>query len=314
MALSPPADRNVYRPSGRVNWLSLLQGVLMGAIGALVVGGLMTLLQYVGFYLIIVVPCAAGLAIGGLTYAIVKQTHCRSRFLAALLGVFLGAVGYFGHFQIALANEIGWQHWWRVDILPFYIHFRMQVDTVGEVGQDAKEANSVQNWLLGIAELLIMCGFGAGVALQQAGKPYAEGGRAWMTSISAECPLGSSIPIVGALRERATQALEEAAGPAVTTDPGYCKVDFWMCPLSRDPERDEPMFLTVAEFGPPDGNGVRKSEAVIQMWEIDPAEVVAFARKLPVLADWLRGTSTAAAVVADGTALPLNPQSAKVGS
>lgn len=320
MALSPPADRIAYRPSGRVQWLSLIQGTVMGAIGALFVAGAMMGLQYVGFYLIILVPCLAGAAIGGLAYGVVQQTHCRSRLIAALLGVFLGAVGYLGHFHLAMLSQFGWDLWWRVDALPWYIVFRMNVDTIGEVGKDAAEANPIGNWLLGLAELALMCGIGAAIAVERARKPYAEGGRTWMTSVSAELPLGASIPIVGALRERALADLEAAVMPAQTTDPGFCKADFWMCPLDRDPERDEPMFLTVAEFGPADGNGNRKSEAVIQLWEIDPAEVVAFARRLPVLTDWLRGGSsgapaaTVAAAAVETQSAELNPQSAEAGS
>jgi hypothetical protein len=298
MAFSPPADRDVYRPSGRVRWLTFIQGTVMGAIGALFVAGAMMLAWRVGFYLIILVPIVGGLAIGGLAYGVVGQSHCRSRVLAAMLGIFLGAMGYLGYFHLAFLSQFGWHNWSRLDVLPHYIAFRMQNDQVGEVGKDAKQANSVENWLLGGAEFLLMCGFGAGFAVTRAQKPYAEGGRTWMKSRSAECPLGLSIPIVTALRERNTAAIEQAVVPAQSNTEGYCGLAFWMCPLDRDPQRDEPMFLSVSEYGLPDSNGGRKSEAVVQLWRIEPAEVVAFARKLPALTDWLReGTANAPATV-----------------
>ncbi len=288
MPQAASVDREVYRPSGRWRPVTLLWGGLMVTGAGLLVSAALALCSYYGFYFLILMPMLGGLLAGLLGILVVRQAHCRNRLLAGLLGLMIGVVAYLGNYHVDMLRFIGFDNWHRVDALPHYIWFRWQVDTVGKPGQNHGPPWWVMNMIISIVEVGCMGGISASLAWGAAGKPYAEGAGCWMTNKTAQCPAGASAAIVAALDQHSSESLQAAVQPMFSDTDGYCQLEVWMCPRHRDPERDEPMLLTVSEFGPANKDGQRKSAAVARLWTIEPAEMVILARQLPVLATWLQ--------------------------
>lgn len=293
MALVHPIDRDVYRSTGRVRLFSLFSGAVMATLAGLLISVLMALLSAVGFYFILLVPLVAGMLAGYLSTLVVKQSHCRNVLLASLLGALVGAVAYLGHYHFEMLRVAGFEHWHRVDVLPEYIWARWHVDTI---------RNSPPwfplNVTISVGEFVLMSAFAAYFAFEAARRPYSEVGLCWMTSQGIIAPSGAGRPLAEALNTKSPEAIAAAILPDVTTTPletavpdGYSQYDFWMCPPARDPERADDIYLTITEFAAPDKEGNRKQTAVAHLWTLEPAEVVLFAKTLPVLAEWLKGST-----------------------
>ncbi|MBI1347746.1 hypothetical protein GC163_15835 [bacterium] len=292
MALKPPPDRAVYSTSGRVRFFSFLWGVFMGSIAALAVSAAMMGLQYIGFYLLILVPLAAGFAVGGLAMLIVRQSHCRNWLLAGIIGFGMGTLTYLGHYHLDMLSNAGWEHWHRVDILPDYMMMRWEVDTIGDVGKAHGPPNYYMNMIMSAVEWLMMACIAAGMAATAGNKPYAESARCWMVSKSVKFQAGSALAAAQALVTRSHPELIAALVPLETEEPGYAQAEFWICPPHRNSEGDEPVYLTLTEFGPPNKDGNRKSSHVLKFWQLDPPEIAAFIQKFPFLMEWISGGDT----------------------
>jgi hypothetical protein len=281
MALKAPADRPVYTNSGYVRVLPLMWGACMGTAASVFISAAMMGLQWVGFYLVIMVPALAGFAVGGLAMLVVYQSHCRNWLLAGCMGFAMGCLSYLGYYHLDLLNQVGYDKWQRVDVLPFYINARWENDTIGKVGQDGGVPNYWMNMAMSVFEILMMGGISGAMAMSAGGKPYAERARCWMSKSAFKCQVGSSVAIAQALVSKTTDALPAAIIPSESDDPGYNECELWFCPPHRDPEGDEPIYFTMTEHGPANKEGNRASTAVVQCWQLEPREIAAFAQPFP---------------------------------
>gem|GEM_PF-6226253 len=303
MALKPPADRAVYSTSGRVRFFSFVWGACMGSVAALAVSAAMMGLQYIGFYLLIVVPLAAGFVVGGLAMLVVRQAHCRNWLLAGIIGFGMGTLTYLGHYHLDMLSNFGWANWHRVDFLPDYMLMRWEVDTIGDVGKAHGPPNFYMNMVMSAVEWLMMACIAAGMAATAGNKPYAESAHCWMVSKQVKFQAGSGLAAAQALVTRSLSDLTTALVPLETEEPGYTVAEFWACPPDRNPDGEEPVYLTLTEFGPPNKEGHRKSSHVLKFWQIDPPEIAAFVQKFPFLMEWLSGTETTETAGSDATGL-----------
>jgi hypothetical protein len=281
MPIAPPADRAVYHNSGRVRLMSLVWGAVMGTSLSLLVSAAMMGLSMVGFYIIGLVPMAAGMAVGGLAMLVVYQSHCRNWMLAGALGFCMGVLGYLGYYHLDMLRHVGFDNWHRVDATPAYIQIRWENDTIGKPGRQGGAPNYWVNVILSFGECAAMAAFGAILAMRAGEKPYAETAQCWMNKSKFKCPAGSSAAITQALTNRSTTELAAAMTPSLSDDPGFNQCEFWSCPPHRDPEGAEPVYLSMTEHGPANKDGNRAEVQAIVYWQLEPAEVTVAAKAFP---------------------------------
>lgn len=304
MPIPVPSDRAVYSNSGRVRINSLVWGAATGAFLSLVVSAAMMGLGWIGFYFIIMVPAAAGMAVGGLANLVVYQSHCRNWMLAGALGFFMGVMAYLGYYHLDMLTHVGFQNWHRVDVLPAFIEIRWQNDVIGKPGQNGGAPGYVMNMLLFLFEGGMMACIAAAIAKNAGSKPYAETARSWMNKVLFRCPAGSSGPIAEALAARSTTNLAAVLVPSQNDDAGYNQCELWHCPPHLDPDREEPIYLSMSELGPPNKDGQRATVPVVSLWQLDAAELAVVGKAFPAEMAIVYGLFDAAEPDGDAPAAP----------
>jgi hypothetical protein len=156
------------------------------------------------WYWVIVLPGLAGLALGGVLYAVVAWSHCRNRWLAVTVAVASGLVAYLGYYEICLLERLPPGLPADVDSLPEYISFRMQTDVaedVGkpQVGQQPKKPSAFLNWSGFGLELLMVVGWAVGLPWRRASRAYSVELGQWMRRDKALLLANSSKPFLDAL-------------------------------------------------------------------------------------------------------------------
>lgn len=185
----PDEPAETYQPSGKARWDVLLSWFLL----ILVINVLMAVVLYgvfaVGLYIIGLAPVLAALPSLFALRGIVGLAHCRSPFLAGLLGVIAGLLLYLGSFCVGMSDASGFD---GVVDLPNYINHRMHTDVQEDFprrsgGHTVTSAPSL-NWMTFGLELLFVCGvlaWGAGV---RADRAYCETCGTWMTATTVTLP------------------------------------------------------------------------------------------------------------------------------
>ena len=79
----------------------------MAGIAAIAMAWCLSMAFRNGFYLILIAPFLAALAIAGVWYLVLTWSHCRNKVVATLASVALGLLLYFGYYHICLLQLIG---------------------------------------------------------------------------------------------------------------------------------------------------------------------------------------------------------------
>ena len=193
----------------------------------------------------------------------------------------MGLMAYLGYYHLDMLRHIGFDNWYRFDMLPMYVDLRWQNDAIGKPGQNGGLPNYWINLALWLFEAGGMAFMSASIAQGAGRKPYAESSRCWMSKETFKCPAGSSTDIVSGLLKRQSSTLATLIVPSQTDDPGFNSCDLWYCPPHRDPERDEPVFLSMTEHGPANNEGQRAMAPIIVLWELSPDELEVFTKAFP---------------------------------
>lgn len=125
-AFARPDDRNVYRPSGRVNWALFLPGAALTLGTAALMALALAYLGTRGWHIILFAPLLLVAPAAFALYGAVRVGHCRNPLLAGLLGVVVGLIVGVGHYHAELVIRTGPVALSRVDLLPEWINFQMQ--------------------------------------------------------------------------------------------------------------------------------------------------------------------------------------------
>jgi hypothetical protein len=270
-----------YCWSGRVRFGRFLMLALMVLACAATMAWVLHLCSRWGWYLVVIAPIIAALPVAGLMNAAVAGGHCRNPVLAALVGLVAGLIVSPGHYQADIAAMAGWEHVYRLDILPRYLEFRMNTNVFvdvarggNQVGAGPDQVGVIFNWVLFAVETLIACGCIMGVGIQRSRKAYAEEEGRWMERAVGFCQAGVGAPVAEALRTGRLGDLREALVPMDDSDNAFCELILEYCPPGDDASARGPAFLTINEVMLVTGkaNG-RKETALARQWQIDPRDV-----------------------------------------
>lgn len=109
---------------------------------SLALAAALTGLFHIGFYLIVLMPIFAGIAVAASVYWGIRLGQCRNRWLGLALGLLCGCIVYFGYYYIDMVASAGPQAVLRPDWLPSYIAFRIQNDVVLPTDNAGANANA----------------------------------------------------------------------------------------------------------------------------------------------------------------------------
>jgi hypothetical protein len=291
-------SRRVYQPSGRVNWFRFLAGLLLAGAAALVMACALYFAFEQGIYLIFIAPILAALPVMGVWFLVLSGSHCRNKTLAMIYSIALALLLFFGYYYFGLLRLVGLQNAHRVDLLPSYVHLRLQTDVV----RDARLPQPAQPQQPGPVEFgfnafafggesLILVGLFIAVGMSCVSRAYCEDCRKWMDRETLRLPAGKATELwraldrgdSGQVRQLLTQtSRKESVSGAVTIE---------CCPTCSAEGRPTPVFFSVGDV-PVAGTRVRlltrlgwlfkprfvpRVQHVTRHVALEPREVVALA-------------------------------------
>jgi len=226
--------RNVYVPSGNLNWFRFLTGLLLSAATAGLMACCLFFAYQKGLYFMLIAPILASLPAIGVWYLALTQAHCRNKRIAGIASVALALLLYFGYYYLGLLQIVGLRHADRVDLLPQYIHLRIKTDVLREAhmpqaAQPKKPGvvDEVFNWFFFGSELIIVVALFAGTGVTRASRAYCECCGKWMERETLKLPSGQGAELWSALergdaanvrRALANTSRKEAAAGSVTVE------------------------------------------------------------------------------------------------
>lgn len=155
----------------------------------------LTGLFHVGFYLIVLVPIIAGVAVAASVYWAIRLGKCRNRWLGMILGVVCGGVVYFGYYYIDMVLAAP-QALLRPDALPSYIAFRIQNDVTLPTDAPNANANAKPFWplnaLMFAMELGLLLWLPGVVGFRAASRAFDESQERWAEPAHTTIAYGQS--------------------------------------------------------------------------------------------------------------------------
>jgi len=154
-------ERQRYKPSGRIFLPFFLPLSALVYFSALVVGIVLSILFFSGYYFVGVAAFVAGLLMAGLVFGAARFGRCRNPWAALFLGASAGLLVYVFHYYVCMVAEVGV---FSPSLLPDYIAFRMENDVLRDAVQSEDTVPTTPagieiafNWfLLGVEALALM--------------------------------------------------------------------------------------------------------------------------------------------------------------
>ncbi len=300
--------RNSFQSSGRVNWVRFLPFAALAWIVSAMLAVFLSMLFKWGVYFVLIVPLILALGAGGMVLLAVHQGHCRSRFIAVVLGVLAGVTLYLGYYYASMVQDLGMEYAGRIELLPKYIAFRMRTQVIRDTHTPDDERHKRKpdafshgsNWVFFALEFGFVLVFSTGGAFRRAGKPYCEKCQLWtkreITRFKPELGPG----FVEALRQSAVQSLaalftspQKAAVPNTMVALDYCPS------LKSGQSTDCTVYLSVKQVSENAKGAVldqfdqAKGKVLARQVQINPEEMPALLPGFAVL-ETVTGTTAAA--------------------
>jgi hypothetical protein len=171
-----------------VDWVRFTPLFLLAAATSAVGAVLLHLLLIWGFYFIMVMPILAGLGVAVMVRFAVANGHCRSRLAGTLTGLVCGLMLYLGYYYVGMVSALGARAAGQIQLLPRYIHFRLNTDVSRDVGSPKREDEDrppragrfyLNLFAFGF-EFLAVAAITTLAGHHRARKPYCEGCKRWM--------------------------------------------------------------------------------------------------------------------------------------
>ncbi|AMV38556.1 hypothetical protein [Planctomyces sp. SH-PL62] len=210
--LEPP---DVYRPSGRIDFLRLIPRLVAGGIVALVMA-VALLLTEGGFYFYLITPLILAVPVFGMVWVVVRGGRCRNRGFAGFVGMALAFVYYAGYWElsylanvvshgpgmVALTEAVG-----GLPGLPGYVAFRCKTSRPVDVGrgganQAARPPGAVDVIFNGVffgMETLLIAGAAIAIGRSSASRVYSERLRRWASSTECSLPIAATDGVLAAV-------------------------------------------------------------------------------------------------------------------
>ena len=303
--------RTYYQCSGRVDWGRFLPWLALLLLGSAVMAVLLTVLFFVGYYLILIVPLLAALAVAGLARLAVGKGHCRSAWLAAAAGCLAGIVLYFGYFYAGMVYTLGPEVAGQLNLLPAYIKYRMATQVTRDIHDSRKDrevspprsGGIVLNWFLFAGETALVLGLTSVGAFRRARKPYCETCQCWLSRDLTQFEPSKDVELLRALETSSPRALASLCStPTFTTLPNTT-LALETCPSLKDGRsRDCPAFVSLKNITTAPNGAVldpfetSKGKLLVRAVQLESSELPALAPRFSFL-EPLVGRSAVAALV-----------------
>jgi hypothetical protein len=290
-------ERPRYTSGFGVSWLRL-PILLLAAPAAAAVAWLLHFLFVHGFYLIMVVPLFAALALAGIMFGLVAAAHCRNRWLAGLVGLLAGLTAYLGYYQLCLNDFAPPDAQWRVDVLPRFIEARIRTDVAIDVGRGdnagQKKPFVFMNVVTFVMELLFVAIAPAAAAVGRAGRAYSPEAGRWLAQEMRLLPGGFGPQVRLALEDGSLAEFVASAPPPGHPQLGSRIILEYVAAPGVSP-LDHPVYLTVTRGSTGRTRiGAGPLGKVLRQVALEPAEVFALRPLFPQLNRLLGGEEPAA--------------------
>ncbi len=185
--------RGVYLPTGRIAFDRFFILSLLTLASALFMAFLLDQAFVHNVYYIILMPILAALGVLPFLLSAIGFGHCRNRLFALVLAIIASIVVYIGSYEFGLIREIGFENVREIQLLPSYIHYRMQTD----VSEDHPGLNRDQspepgmNWFKLALEQLCVMALLVPAAYRRADRAFCEKCKRWKSRALAFFPSGS---------------------------------------------------------------------------------------------------------------------------
>lgn len=283
--------RKQYRPDGRMRWSRLPVLVLFPLLVAVAGAILLNVLFVVGWYFVLIVPMAVGALVASSVYLGVHWSHCRKPWLAMMIGLAMGLVTYLGYFHVGMVTTFGMPAH-RVDLLPWYVKFRMATDVQQDAGrpnQGPAKPDLFMNWFTFLYELAIIAGMSAEVARRHAMRGYDPKHQCWLKKELIVFPLGTLDALTKALETNQTAEFCQTHRVTGDNPQASCQTTLeYTCSDEVSP-LECPIYLTATEHPVRSELGAifRRSKMLIQR-EITREEALDFQSQFTVFDQTLR--------------------------
>jgi hypothetical protein len=276
-------QRPRYQPSGQVDGGRFLPcAFLTLACGLVTACGLL-----LGFrqshYWFVLFPVLAGLATGGVAFWAVRAGRCRNRLVAITLGALAGMCIYFGYFHLDFLCRTGFHNVARLDLLPAFIHWRMQTDLYISESQRLRLSQPTLNWICFAIDASISIVVVAVLALLRARQAYCEHCGAWMQRLHVLAPPQAAAAFEQALATGSFETLPPLGQvPKGSTDP-RTGIDVKYCAGLADLTSCCVAYLTVTNLSQQSSSDVRRGMVLCWQRSLSHEELLTLADKLPDL-------------------------------
>jgi hypothetical protein len=276
-----PDDRNVYRPSGRVNWAIFLPGAVLALVVAVLMAVALAFLGTWGWHIIIFAPLMLVLPAVGVLVGAVRLGHCRNPMLAIVLGVAVGLIVGVGHYHAELVLLEGPEFLSRVDLLPENVNLHMQHQVIRDVGHDQPKNKKgpdtvgiIFNWFFLAFEVVLCVGIGAAAGGFTARRVYDESRACWAVPGKQEFHLSTGAMLATALANRTPEGIEKALSQTqFAKAEGYSKVEIYRTStFNHFGDWEDCYYLTVTQYNPKDKNGMQTHADLVKGWQLFPDE------------------------------------------
>lgn len=298
MSIDSLAQRPTYQRSGKVRWGRLLFLLPIPLAVALAMGAVLCWAFLSGWYYLIVTPLVAALPVAAACFLTVGCSHCRSVFVAALLGATIGAVMYLGYFHAHLVSLDGPAAIHRVDVLPRFVQWRMQSDVEIKVGRPAKAPEPTRNWFNFALELVAIASMVGLLSAYRATQGYCEACGQWMRMGLQLAPPGTAQKVAEYLAAGQLAELPAIApGGAILGKSSMIKVE--SCRRAGQAETCR-AYLTLQETDPGGVFSRSQTQKILSGGQISQEELGWLSRSIPGLAPLAPPGFAAAAKTAAG--------------
>lgn len=246
------AERSQYTPDGQMAW-SRLPLLALPIVTALLTGLLLAWLFHAGWYLLFLTALLAAGIVCCSTWLTVHLLRCRIPKLAAFIGLLAGSVAYLSYFYFDMVAQFGPNAIARVDMVPEYIHLRMQNDVQEDVGgglpnRKARKPNVMMNWFTFGYEALMIVGCAVEVARRAAWRAWDPKLNCWMKREDVRINAGGQVALTDALQnERLDDFLRRFRPVAMAGQTTVCSLTLEYTDHGTTSPLERPVYLSAVE-------------------------------------------------------------------